>query len=83
MVAGPLDCGDQLGRTDVAISIGIDQREHAFVELQSVGRTAQSDPELLVEIAKIEKIIGSLEAHLIESAGAEKFPDVFWMGVHD
>ena len=80
VLAGPLDCGDQFGAADAAISVGVDQRERALVEVQSARRAAQRDPELLVQVSEIKKIIGAFKTHLVQPAGAGEFPHVFGVG---
>ena len=76
----PRDRGEQLGDPDTPVAIGVDEGEGFFIELESLDRTGERDPQFLIEVLEGEKIGAGGEGDLIETAGAEEVPSVSWGG---
>jgi len=48
----PGNGGDDFGNTDAAVPVGVKQLQGSLIEFQSLGGTAQGEPELLVEFSQ-------------------------------
>ena len=72
----PLDGGENLGRPDVAVRVGVDEREALRVELDPGYRTGECHPELLVQRLQRRKVGARLEEDLVESSRTEEPPPV-------
>ena len=69
----PVNGGEQFRGADVAVVVGVDQRQRAGVELDPGGRAGQRDPQLLVEVLEVQQVGGGIDAYLVEAAGKEEF----------
>ncbi|MFO0980187.1 MAG: hypothetical protein U1E76_00310 [Planctomycetota bacterium] len=74
--ADPVDRVDDLLRAHAPIVVGVEQVERALVELEPLHRTAERDPQLLVEILDREQISAGVEARLVDAAGTKEAPAV-------
>ena len=77
--AGPLDGGDEFGRADAAVLVGVNQRGGLGAKFQAGGRAGQRDPEFLVELVEVHQVGTGFEFDLVKAAGAKEFPH---MGAH-
>ena len=62
----PLDGGENLGRPDVAVRVGVDEREALRVELDPGYRTGEGHPEFLVQRLQRRKVGARLEEDLVD-----------------
>ena len=59
---------------NMRILVTIDQIERAGVEFYPARRTAQRNPQLLIQFLQRQQIRAIIDLHLIESARAKKIP---------
>src|ERR1022692_970506 len=72
--AGPGHGGDHLRRPHVAVAVRIDEGQRALVNLQPLDRAAEGDPELLVQLAQGQQVVGRRKGNLVESARGNEIP---------
>ena len=63
-------------RMNMRILVAIDQIERAGVEFYPARRTAQCNPQLLIQFLQRQQIRAVIDLHLVESARAKKIPCV-------
>jgi hypothetical protein len=78
--AGPLHGGDQFGRADAAVVVGVNQGGGFGIELQSGNGAGQRHPQFLVELIQAHQIRAGFEPHLVEAAGAVEPPWIIFRG---
>ena len=76
----PVDGGQQFRGPDSSVAVAVDEIERARIELDAACRTGQRDPEFLVERGEGQKVVGTIEANLIEAASAEESPGMSSVG---
>ena len=76
MKGGPTNGVEQLGNSNAAIMVAVNQGEGLFVEVGAGDGTGQGDPEFLIEFRQVDQIIGGGNDDLVEPADADKIPDV-------
>ena len=54
--AGPFGGGNQLGRTDAAVLVEVNQGQSGLVELDARGGAGEGDPEFLVEFVEVQEV---------------------------
>jgi hypothetical protein len=74
--AEPAHGSEDLRRPNVRIAVTVEQLERALVELQSLHRTRQRHPELLIELGEVKDVGAGIEAHLIDTTGPIEAPCV-------
>jgi len=73
---GPIDGRKQLRYANPTVVVGIDEREGALVQLESLDRATHGHPQLGIEIAEMEEILTGFEGDLIQTAYSIKLPGV-------
>src|SRR5207248_1190808 len=64
----PAQRREDLAGTDAAVLVEIEELQRPLLELQSFHRTAQRDPQLLIELLQVGEIVAALQGNLVQSA---------------
>ncbi len=72
--AGPFDGGDQFGRANAAILVGVDQGGGLDIKFNAGDGAGKSDPQLLIELIQAHEVGAGFEFDLIKAASAEEAP---------